>query len=705
MVAAWACAILSWTTELPSFPKYPPVGRSVQVLSGEWEFGFSSTYNASTTVSLHGIVFNRMQNVPAAWDAAADTGLQFARGVGVYRTSVSVPAGAPSLLHFEACSLFCRIYVDGALVHNHSLGGFTPFWVTLPPCKSESLRKLTVLTSNVFSTQLTPTQYKYYDFYQYGGLLRTVSLHVLSTDGPTLERIEVTPLALADKPAVPSGEVDVRVVLRNPPSAGTAVDLRLGWDGAASGTASTHTVQAGGVITLASVSVPNPKLWQPLSNPVERPSLALHQLTVSLPAPINSTEPPSPHASSAVADAITVRFGLRIVKADGRSILINGHQTKLKGVNRHDLHPDVGPSLSVRQYEHDLDLLQLTLHGNFVRGSHYPQDGRFLDLCDERGVLVWNEALGWGNWLNMLTDPTFMKAELGTAHAMVSRSFNRPSVVLWGFFNEGQSDRAAACPSYAAMAHAFRSRDSSRLVTWASNRKSGDLCLKEADVISFNAYPGWYGGNASTVNSSWLWDANWTASNWPQKPFIISETGAGGIAGNRSASLARWSEEYQRLVDGYDVATAMDSAQVAGIALWQFSDIKVDEPSNSTRRPGGINNKGVFTRWRQPKLAVQRVSAIYGAQPSCSGSMTNGTRPGHDYASLKMDAPNDTAGACRKLCCDDPRCATWVYVPDGLYPSRPAGTFCWLKAMPLALKSATCDSDKPGCVSGVVNRR
>jgi len=226
---------------------------------------------------------------------------------------------------------------------------------------------------------------------------------------------------------------------------------------------------------------------------------------------------------------------------------------------------------------------------------------------------VWNEALAWGNYLPTLTDPTFMAAELGTARAMAADAFNHPSVVLWGFFNEGQSDHSEACPSYAAMARAFRSSDSSRLVTWASNRKSGDLCLQHADVVSFNSYPGWYGGNASTVNSSWELDADWVAAHWPTKPFIISETGAGGIAGNRSASLARWSEDYQQLVDGFDAATAMNSPNVAGISLWQFADIKVDQPNSSTSRPGGINNKGVFDRWRTPKLAARRVGEVYGA--------------------------------------------------------------------------------------------
>jgi hypothetical protein len=50
---------------------------------------------------------------------------------------------------------------------------------------------------------------------------------------------------------------------------------------------------------------------------------------------------------------------------------------------------------------------------------------------------------------------------------------------------------------------------------------------------------------------------------------------------------------------------------VAGVALWQFTDIKVDQSNTSTGRPGGINNKGVVSRWRQPKLAAAVVEALY----------------------------------------------------------------------------------------------
>merc|ERR1711907_708993 len=111
---------------------------------------------------------------------------------------------------------------------------------------------------------------------------------------------------------------------------------------------------------------------------------------------------------------------------------------------------------------------------------------------------------------------------------MLDSGMNHPSIILWGFFNEGQSDDHRSTPSYVAMADTFRSRDPSRLVTWASNRCEKDLGFKSADVISFNHYPGWYGGDLSTIVPTWEQHASWVAAHFPDKPFIISETGAGG---------------------------------------------------------------------------------------------------------------------------------------------------------------------------------
>lgn len=111
----------------------------------------------------------------------------------------------------------------------------------------------------------------------------------------------------------------------------------------------------------------------------------------------------------------------------------------------------------------------------------------------------------------------------------------------------------------------------------------------------------------------WLWDVDWVATNFPEAPFIISEAGAGGIVGNHSSAEPpeHWSLEYQAIVDGITATLAMNTSGIAGLSVWQFQDIEVD-PANPRLRPGGINNKGVLDRWRNPKPAAAAVGAAFG---------------------------------------------------------------------------------------------
>ena len=73
----------------------------------------------------------------------------------------------------------------------------------------------------------------------------------------------------------------------------------------------------------------------------------------------------------------------------------------------------------------------------------------------------------------------------------------------------------------------------------------------------------------------------------------------------------------------------------------------------------------------------------------CRGTLTNGTRPGADYASIKMNATSPSALGCQQICCADRKCVTWVFVSANAtrsYPSRPQGAHCWLKAVRIKLK-------------------
>ena len=92
-----------------------------------------------------------------------------------------------------------------------------------------------------------------------------------------------------------------------------------------------------------------------------------------------------------IIDDLSERFGFREVKVDGNRILLNGKPLYIKGFNRHEEFATLGCAVPENIMSADLDMV-LDMGANLVRTSHYPNDERFLDMCDERGILVWEEA-------------------------------------------------------------------------------------------------------------------------------------------------------------------------------------------------------------------------------------------------------------------------------------------------------------------------
>ena len=183
----------------------------------------------------------------------------------MYRAKVAIPAGQPAALHFEACSIYCRIFVDGAEIANSTAGGFTPFWVSVPAAKTGT-RTLTVVACNVFGPVLTPTQAAYCDFYQYGGIIREATLHVLPARAPSIQRVVVDRLAAGG--GAPSGKANVTIVLRDAP-AGQTVALWVCFDACPAPKLKKYA-HVNGVVSLPAVAVPNFQIWSPASQSCTR---------------------------------------------------------------------------------------------------------------------------------------------------------------------------------------------------------------------------------------------------------------------------------------------------------------------------------------------------------------------------------------------------------------------------------------------------
>ncbi|TVX96481.1 glycoside hydrolase family 2 TIM barrel-domain containing protein [Cohnella terricola] len=194
-------------------------------------------------------------------------------------------------------------------------------------------------------------------------------------------------------------------------------------------------------------------------------------LAVDKPALWNAENPYLYRLSVRAGDEMLVfAVGVRSVEVIDGVFTVNGRAIKLKGVNRHDSHPSLGQTIPLHHMIRDLKLMKRH-NVNTVRTSHYPNDPRFLDLCDELGFYVIDEAdlechgLGHGDpsderGSHLLTDdPAWREAFVERAVRMVERDKNHACVLIWSMGNE-----SGYGPNHIAMQEWTRERDPSRLV-------------------------------------------------------------------------------------------------------------------------------------------------------------------------------------------------------------------------------------------------
>ncbi|NIK78587.1 beta-galactosidase [Paenibacillus castaneae] len=191
-------------------------------------------------------------------------------------------------------------------------------------------------------------------------------------------------------------------------------------------------------------------------------------------------------------EVIRIPVGFRYIEIYGGVFRINGQPVKLKGVNRHDSHPELGQTIPLAHMVKDLHVMKK--HNiNTIRASHYPNDPRFLELCDSYGFYVVDEAdlecHGMGiaeSWADgavhkLSANPEWRAAFVDRAIRMVERDKNHPSVIIWSLGNE-----SGYAENHIAMAEWTRGRDSSRPVHYegAASINKGLTDVDALDVES-----------------------------------------------------------------------------------------------------------------------------------------------------------------------------------------------------------------------------
>ncbi|MEV6591119.1 glycoside hydrolase family 2 TIM barrel-domain containing protein [Streptomyces acidicola] len=189
-------------------------------------------------------------------------------------------------------------------------------------------------------------------------------------------------------------------------------------------------------------------------------------------------------ADGSVADTSTHRVGFREVEIRGRDLLLNGERVYIRGVNRHDFHPLTGRTVS--QKDMRADLLTLKRFGfNAIRTAHYPNDPALLDLADELGFYVVDEANieSHDHAHEIADDPRYASAFVDRVSRMVLRDKNHPSVIIWSLGNE--SDYGA---NHDAAAGWVRRHDPTRPIQYEGAAKLDWAATDDASDIACPMY-------------------------------------------------------------------------------------------------------------------------------------------------------------------------------------------------------------------------
>ncbi|MGN1022517.1 MAG: glycoside hydrolase family 2 TIM barrel-domain containing protein [Lachnospiraceae bacterium] len=502
-------------------------------------------------------------NLPHTWNAidGQDGGNDYYRGTCWYAKKLlrsDLPEADDYYLQFDGTNSSAVCYVNGQEAGRHD-GGYSTWRVRITDfLQDENL--ICVSVDNSPNDRVYPQMA---DFTFYGGIYRDVSLIAVGKNRFDLDDfgapgMQVTSNitgrdAMVSIKASVTGEVET-VSFRILDGQGTQV---------AAGTA--PVVDGMADITLP---IPDVHLWNGRKDPY------LYTAAATL---------------SDGQDEIRTRFGARTYEIDPeKGFLLNGRPYPLRGVARHQDRKGIGNALLPEHHLQDMDLICET-GATTIRLAHYQHSQVFYDLCDERGMVVWAEIpyiskhmpAGRENTISQLTE-------------LIKQNYNHPSIVVWGLSNEitmnGSSEDLLE--NHRILNDLAHRLDPTRktAIACVSMLPVDDPLLDIPDVVSYNHYFGWYGGDPS-MYGPWL-DA--FHKEHPNLPIGLSEYGCEALNWHsEDPSMGDYTEEYQAKYHEALIRQIAERPYLWATHVWNMFDFGADGRNEGGEN--GQNHKGLVT--------------------------------------------------------------------------------------------------------------
>jgi hypothetical protein len=588
------------------------IAGPVLPLDGTWSFHPSPPpgFEALTEKSAAG--WSSIE-VPGDWTMQGRTVVPW-KPAGYLKT-VDIPAdwkGARVLLRPDGAQSLATFWVNGKPAGSHE-GGFTAFELDITDlCRPGAANTIAAAVQNESTADILASGTQYAN-YQFGGLTRKIAL--VAVPALHIADVDVT-TDVADDGRTASFRIETSLAnAGGRPESGITLDLELTDPGGRvvrRETLRAESIGAGGTDRLSfQGTVDGGALWES-----EHPRL--HTLVLEL------------RAGGRRLEKVVRRVGFREVEIAGTRLFVNGRPVKLRGIDRHEVHPLRGRSLTPELWRKDAELFRLA-NINYIRTSHYPPAEEFLDACDELGLFVECEApLVWiqhgANETWKTEDPRDPKYLPYIKRAVAETiAFNRrhPSIIFWSLANEsGWSPHFAETEAMAGALDPSRPRSFHDQAYGGYNNRGSD----QVPLANFH-YPGPQGPDlaVSLRLPRPLFYGEYCHLNTYNRAELAADPGVRDEYGRGFERM--WEKVF-------------GSAQVIGGAIWSGVDDVFLLPSGRTT---GYGEWGPIDGWRREKPEYWHIKKTYSpvkigpdrvAAPRAGGPIVLQVENRHDFTDL-----------------------------------------------------------------------
>ena len=510
-------------------------------------------------------------NLPHSWNAidGQDGGNDYYRGTAVYAKSfdkLDLPTADRYYLEINGANSSADAYLNGKHLAHHD-GGYSTWRVDMTDAMDRE-NMLVILVDNSANDRVYP---QVADFTFYGGIYRDVNILCVSESHFDLDHfgapgIKVTPIVEGK-----DANVEVEVFLTNAKMGQYLQYTVLDAEGNTVANIATDE-------TKVNITIENAHFWHGRKDPY------LYSVEVNL---VQDKE---------ILDNVSARFGCRSFKIDPeKGFILNGESYPLRGVSRHQDRWGLGNALLPEHHEEDIQYI-LEAGCTTIRLAHYQHDQYFYDLCDETGLVIWAEIPYISNHM-----PNGRENTIQQMKELIVQNYNHPSIVVWGLSNEitmkGDAD-PDLLENHRILQNLCHEMDATRPTTIAavSPCPIDSPYIQIPDVVSYNHYFGWYGGDTS-MNGPWFDNFH---KKHPNIPIGISEYGCEALNWHTSdPKQGDYTEEYQayyheELIKAIDARPYLWATHV-----WNMYDFGADARSEGGEN--GQNHKGLMTFDRKYK--------------------------------------------------------------------------------------------------------